>query len=120
MTPSPESDRVLLTHMFECLERIEEYTGNDRKVFAESRMVQDAVIRNLQTLAESTQRLRESLKTTEPGIPWREIAGFRNALAHDYISLDLDAVWHVVENDLKSLADALERMADLTNRDPGP
>ena len=57
MTPCPQSDRVLLAYMLECLERIQEYAGGDRRTFTDSRLMQDAVIRNLQTLAESTQRL---------------------------------------------------------------
>lgn len=74
-------------------------------------MVQDAVLRNLQTLAESAQRLAQPLKDTEPGIPWRSIAGFRNVLAHDYLAIDQAVVWSVVERDLPELASAIERMA---------
>ena len=53
----PEGDAVLLTHIEECIERIRKYTGANRATFESSTMVQDAVVRNLQTLAESTQRL---------------------------------------------------------------
>ena len=56
MKTNPESDLVLLNHVRECIERIREYTGNRRETFNRSRLVQDAVVRNLQTLAESTQR----------------------------------------------------------------
>jgi uncharacterized protein with HEPN domain len=57
---------VLLTHMRECLDRIAEYANAERKRFDASRLVQDAVIRNLQTLAESSQRLSSDIKRTEP------------------------------------------------------
>lgn len=96
--------------MRECLERIREYTAGDRARFETSRLVQDAVIRNLQTLAESSQRLSDSIKLTEPQVPWRELAGFRNVIVHGYLGIDLAAVWLVVELDLPPLAAALERM----------
>ena len=48
-------------------------------------MVQDAVLRRLQTLAESSQRLSEEIKTSIPSIDWRNISGFRNILFHDYL-----------------------------------
>ena len=68
--------------------------------FDASRPAQDAVIRNLQTLAESSQRLSSEVKGTEPLIPWRELAGFRNATSpHGYLGVDLGAVWLVVEQD---------------------
>ena len=111
MTPGPDADRVLLAHMQECLARIHEYTGADRERFVRSRLVQDAVIRNLQTLAESSQRLSPDAKAAEPQIPWRDLAGFRNVIVHGYLGVDLGAVWLVVEQDLPALDAALNRMA---------
>jgi uncharacterized protein with HEPN domain len=111
VNPGPEADRVLLTHMRDCLGRILEYTDAERSRFEASRLVQDAVIRNLQTLAESSQRLSSEIKATEPQIPWRELAGFRNVIVHGYLGVDLGAVWLVVEQDLPSLTAAVNRMA---------
>ncbi|MDE0105515.1 MAG: DUF86 domain-containing protein [Bryobacterales bacterium] len=104
------TDLVLLEHIRDRISRIDEYTGGDSSTFFDSTLVQDAVVRNLQTIAESTQRLSEALRTTEPEIPWRAIAGFRNVLVHDYFGIDVEAVWSVVEQDLPSLAAAVERM----------
>lgn len=110
MIPARDADRVLLVHMRECIDRIREYTGGERSAFEGSRMVQDAVIRNLQTMAESSQRLSAGIKATEQ-MPWRELAGFRNVIVHGYLGIDLAAIWLVVEQDLPPLAAALERMA---------
>lgn len=102
---------MLLAHIQECPSRINEYTGGDRISFDSSRLVQDAVIRNLQILAESTQRLSEAIRATEPQIPWRELVGFRNVIVHGYLGIDLGAVWLVIEQDLPPLALAVDRMA---------
>jgi uncharacterized protein with HEPN domain len=96
--------------MRECLDRIFDYTQADRARFDASRLVQDAVIRNLQTLAESSQRLSSGIKSTEPQIPWRELSGFRNVIVHGYLGVDLGAVWLVVEQDLPALTEAVNRM----------
>lgn len=98
---------MLLEHMPDCLKRISEYTGREKARFEGSQLVQDAVIRNLHTLAESSQRLSSDIKSTEMQIPWRELSGFRNVIVHDYLGLDLDAVWLVVEQDLPPLFEAL-------------
>lgn len=100
--------------MRECVERIREYTAGDRNLFETSRLVQDAVIRNLQTLTESSQRLSDPIKATEPQAPWRELAGFRNVIVHGYLGIDLAAIWLVVEQDLPPLLAALDRMAAST------
>ena len=109
MKPGPEADRVLLAHMRECLARIFEYTQSERSRFDTSRLVQDAVVRNLQTLAESSQRLSGEIKGTEPLVPWRELAGFRNVIVHGHLGIDPGAVWLVVEQDLPALTDAVNR-----------
>ncbi len=88
MKSSAPSDKVLLGHIRESIERIREYTGNNQDVFFDSQIVRDAVVPNLQILAESTQRLSDSIKATEQRVPWREIAGFRTVLAHGYSGLD--------------------------------
>ena len=54
--------------MRDCVDRIAEYTNADHSRFDTSRLVQDAVIRNLHTLAESSQRLSNEIKSTEPQI----------------------------------------------------
>jgi uncharacterized protein with HEPN domain len=55
--------------------------------------------------------LSDEIKCTEPQIPWRELAGFRNVIVHGYLGVDLGAVWLVVEKDLPTLVDAVDRMA---------
>lgn len=87
------------------------YTNGERARLDASRLVQGAVIRNLQTLTESSQRLSDEIKATEAQIPWRELAGFRNVIVHAYLGVDLEAVWLVVEQDLPVLSDAVSRMA---------
>ena len=62
--------------------------------------MQDAVVRNLQVMAESSQRLSEEIKTQYPSIPRKSISGFRNILVHDYLGVDLDMIWSVVEQEL--------------------
>jgi len=61
-------ERVYLLHILECIERIERYTRNGRRPFMRNTKTQDAVLRNLQVMAESTQRLSDELKETQPQI----------------------------------------------------
>jgi uncharacterized protein with HEPN domain len=102
-----------LIHIAECIERIESYTqGMTEDAFLASSLVQDAVIRNLQTLAESTQRLSTRAKESRPGIEWYKIAGLRNALVHDYLGVDLKKVWNILRNDLSVLKRAVSEMLE--------
>ena len=101
-----KDDRVYLGHILRCISRIEEYTIAGRETFFSSPLIQDGVIRNLQTLAESSQRLSEDIKTRYPAVDWKGLAGFRNVLVHDYLGVDLDYVYRAVERDVPHLKQA--------------
>ncbi|WP_305041948.1 HepT-like ribonuclease domain-containing protein [Geoalkalibacter sp.] len=105
-----ERDAVLIEYMLECIARIEKYLPDGRKGFFGSELARDAVVRNLQTLAESSQRLSDECKKSRPEIDWRAMSGFRNILVHDYLGLDLKLIWLVIENELPLLKKALEEM----------
>ena len=70
-----KDDRLYLIHIRECINRIKRYTAEGKEVFFADAKTQDAVLRNLQTLAESTQRLSADLKVAHPEVDWRGIAG---------------------------------------------
>ena len=83
--------------------------------------MQDAVLRNLQTLTESSQRLSEGAKAGEPGIDWRRMAGMRNILVHAYLGgIDAETVWAVIERELPSLEAALKRLQAADAPRPAP
>jgi uncharacterized protein with HEPN domain len=67
-------DRLYIDHILDCVRRIERYCHEGEGAFRESELIQDAVLRNLQTLAESTQRISDRLKTLHPKVDWRAIA----------------------------------------------
>ena len=102
-------DRVYLEYIVDCIDKIKNYSQGGKEEFLANSMISDAIIRRLQTLAESTQRLSEELKENIPEVDWRNISGFRNILVHDYLGgIDLDTVWDVVENYLPILELAIK------------
>ena len=106
----PERERDFLLHIAEALDCVTEYTADGRSAFDASRMIRDAVMRNLEIVGEATKRLSEQTRQLESGIPWRRIAGLRDVLIHDYFGVDADAVWGVVETNVPELRAAVERM----------
>jgi len=107
-----KDDRVYFEHILLCIEKIEAYTELDKSLYMESTIIQDAVVRNLQVLAESTQRISDSVKTNYPDTEWQAISGFRNILVHDYLGLDLKLIWSVVEKRLPPLRIEIDKMLE--------
>ncbi|MEP7353822.1 MAG: DUF86 domain-containing protein [Acidobacteriota bacterium] len=106
-------DKKYLFHIDQCIARIEEDVAGGHQAFQSSHLVQDAVLRNLQVIAESTKRLSEPLKTSCTEIDWSGIAGFRNFLVHEYLGVDLEAVWQIVATDLPALKAAVVRLLNM-------
>jgi uncharacterized protein with HEPN domain len=79
--------------------------------------LQDSILRNLQVLCESAQRLPDSLKEEHTEVNWKAIGGLRNILLHDYFSVDLETIWIIVRRDLAALALAIEQMISIAQDD---
>jgi len=100
---------VYICHILEAIDYIEQFAAkHTRETIFEERMRYDAILRNLQTMAESSKRLPDSIKKVHSNIPWRDIAGFRNILVHEYLEgLDHDVVWRVITYELEALKVAM-------------
>ncbi len=105
-----KDDSVYLDHILECIDWVLRHTAEGKDAFFSDRKTQSAVLRELQTLAESAQRLSASVKARRPEIPWDTIVGFRNVLVHNYLGIKLARVWEIVERDLPALRAAVEAM----------
>jgi uncharacterized protein with HEPN domain len=92
------------------LERIRENASTGREAVSNSHTLQDAILRNLQVLCESAQRLSEECKAQHPEVDWRAMSGFRNVLVHDYFGIDFGIVWAAVERDVPTLEAAVTHL----------
>ena len=90
--------KTFVEHILECIELIEKYTRNKTKQdFLDSIQLQDAVIRRLEVIGEAVKSIPDEVKKRYPEIPWREIAGMRDVLIHEYFSVDLELTWETIK-----------------------
>jgi uncharacterized protein with HEPN domain len=98
-----KDERLYLSNIKECIERIEEYTKGGKEEFMQNKMIQDAVIRNFEIIGEATKRLSPELRSQYSDVPWQQMAGLRDVLIHDYLKVNLNLVWKIIEQNLSNL-----------------
>jgi uncharacterized protein with HEPN domain len=103
-----KGDRLYLQHIRDAIVKVENYTAVGRDVFMSRSHWQDAVIRQLEIIGEATKRLSTQLCAQNTDIPWRRIAGLRDVLIHDYMGVDINAVWEITQQNLPFLKTRIE------------
>ena len=108
---------IFIAAALESIELIQSYIeGYDLQGFLTDRKTQDAVVRNLEIIGQAIKDFGvETLATEQPTMPWREIAGMCNVLAHDYLGVDPLMVWETVQTHLDTLQKTLETIMEQPN-----
>jgi uncharacterized protein with HEPN domain len=78
--------------------------------FVEDRKTVYAVIRAIEIIGEAVKRIPDSVKSRYQQIPWRDMAGMRDKLIHEYFGVDSRAVWDTVKKDIPNLKPLFDRI----------
>jgi len=76
--------------------------------FIEDRKTVNAVIRSLEIIGEATKKIPPTVRLNYPLVPWREVAGMRDKLIHEYFGVDLSMIWETIQHDFTDLENAVE------------
>ena len=81
-----------------------------RESFVADRVRMLALERSLELVGEAARRVSDALRSKHPRIPWKEMIGLRNILAHDYGRIDHDKLYATAVKDIPSLIKELEKL----------
>ena len=104
-------DSVYLHHIVDAIERIDDYiTGLSSEEFTKDEKTKDAVVRNLEIIGEAAKKITEKTKSSNPEIPWKNMASMRDRLIHAYFGVDYNIVWQVAKEELPPLREKLKSL----------
>lgn len=106
-------DRQALADIITAIEQIVRYSQNlDRESLQNNDEKQAAILYRLVIIGEATKRLSQEYRTRFSTIPWRQMAGLRDVVVHDYDELDFEILWNVVHINLPNMLPELKSILD--------
>jgi len=104
-------DLTFIGDVLDAIKRIEGYLrGVDKDAFEENRMMQDAVMHQIEIIGEASNRISDEFQDKYPELPWMQMRAIRNKIVHDYREVNLSVIWDTAKNDLPSLKKQIKKL----------
>ncbi len=109
----PRDYRVFLDDILESTGKVLEYVdGLSAAQFFADRKTVEAVVWNLQIIGEAAKNVPEEIRSRYPQVPWRDMAGLRDIIVHQYFGIKLDLIWKVIQSDLPRLEEQMRSILE--------
>jgi len=96
--------RLYLDDIIEAMEKIIRYSADlTLEDFTKDEKTVDAVIRNFTIIGEAVKNIPDEIKAGQPGVPWKEMAGIRDKLVHQYFGIKFDVLWKTIRKRLPQI-----------------
>ncbi|ACK71876.1 protein of unknown function DUF86 [Gloeothece citriformis PCC 7424] len=102
-------DRASIIDLVNAAQKIKRFSvGLDRLTLLEDEQKQSAILYQIIVIGEAVKRLSVEFRNQYPSIPWRDIAGMRDIVTHQYDRINIETLWDVIDKDLPELMVLIE------------
>ena len=113
-----KDSKILLFDILDSIEKIEKYTKKiSKRKFFDDLQIQDAVVRRIGIIGEAVKNLPAFFRNKYSGIPWKEMAGTRDVIIHDYSGVDVDLIWEIIDKNIPQLKKKILKLLEELNEE---
>lgn len=99
-----KEDFVFIKHILESIEAIEEFSKDlILEELSRNRLKKSAIIREIEVIGEAAKNISNDFTKKYPEIPWKNIIGTRDIMAHKYFGVNIEVVWKIITQDIPQL-----------------
>ena len=91
--------------------------GLEQDGFTDDARTYDATLRNIELIGEAATHIPETVRNSNADIPWRDIIGVRNRLAHGYLHISDSVIWSIIQDAIPEILPKLRQLLDSIDRD---
>ena len=103
--------RTYLDDIIESTEHIILYTTNkSQHDYENDDLLHDGILRRLEIIGEAVRHIPHEFRETYPDINWKEIAGLRDVLIHEYFGVNDERIWKTIKEDIPTLKEQIEKL----------
>ena len=111
MSESGKDNSRFLSHIIKSIELINQYSSDmSKNDFYMEQEKQDAIIRRLEIIGEAAKNLPQNFRKNYSNVPWKEMAGMRDILAHRYFGIDLEIAWETIQKKLPEVEPKIRKI----------
>jgi len=102
---------IFIEHILESIKNIEDFmSGVSEKEFIKNKEKQSAVIRQIEIIGEAVKNLPKEFTERHPILPWKDIAGMRDKVIHNYFGIDIVVVLKTIQEDIPNLKQKISQI----------
>jgi len=118
MSESGKDNSRFLSHIIKSIELINQYSSDmSKNDFYMEQEKQDAIIRRLEIIGEAAKNLPQNFRKNYSNVPWKEMAGMRDILAHRYFGIDLEIAWETIKKKLPEVEPEIRNIYNSIKKD---